>query len=174
MESLIYIYYDFGGTHSTALAAAYHLHLLPYSSSKLTKEQIAAVPFFNKLKKEDAGRFIFHGTDDNGHQVYTIGKRSSKLVIPALQNFCNLIQGRQGLSERIVFSNTSPTVPLAMTLGGFLARGLGLNTLGFPLLVIGSQQASLSIKKLVEKTKETSLGKQDEKVIHLTNEEFQT
>ncbi|HDR8232998.1 MULTISPECIES: DUF3189 family protein, partial [Bacillus cereus group] len=49
---MIFIYTDFGGTHSTALAAAYHLNKLP-TDRKLTKEEILNVDYFNKLKTED-------------------------------------------------------------------------------------------------------------------------
>lgn len=170
---MIYVYYDFGGTHSTSLAAAFHLGILSRSDLKLTKEQVKTVPYFNKLKKKDAGHFIFHGVDERGHSVYTIGKRSSKLVIPSLLNFSKLLGENAGLSERIIFSNTSPTVPLAMTVGGFIARGLGLDFIGSPLLVIGAQQASSSIKQLVDKTKEHSLQLKNQQIIHMTNEEFQ-
>ncbi|MES9753852.1 DUF3189 family protein, partial [Bacillus wiedmannii] len=39
---MIFIYTDFGGTHSTSLAAAYHLNKLP-TDRKLTKEEILNV-----------------------------------------------------------------------------------------------------------------------------------
>ncbi len=45
---MIYIYNDYGGTHPTALAAAYHLDQLP--PGNLTKEQILNVKYFNKRK----------------------------------------------------------------------------------------------------------------------------
>ncbi|HDR7206958.1 TPA: DUF3189 family protein, partial [Bacillus cereus] len=57
---MIYIYTDFGGTHTTSLAAAYHLNKLP-TDRKLTKEEILNVDYFNKLKTEDMGKIIFHG-----------------------------------------------------------------------------------------------------------------
>lgn len=55
---MIYIYTDFGGTHTTSLAAAYHLNKLP-TDRKLTKEEILNVDYFNKLKTEDMGKIIF-------------------------------------------------------------------------------------------------------------------
>lgn len=171
---MIFVYYDYGGTHSTSLAAAFHLGFLSHSESKLTKEQVKTVPYFNKLKKKDAGHFIFHGIDEMGHSVYTLGKRSSKLVIPSLLGFSEVLTEKAGLSERIIFSNTSPTVPFAMTIGGFFARGLGLNFIGSPLLVIGAKQAGSSIKELVDKTKALSLLElRNQQIVHLTNEEFQ-
>lgn len=46
MFSMIYIYTDYGGTPTTALAAAYHLKL-PHSERKLTSEEILNVKYFN-------------------------------------------------------------------------------------------------------------------------------
>lgn len=55
---MIFIYTDFGGTHTTSLAAAYHLNKLP-TDRKLTKEEILNVEYFNKLKTEDMGKLFF-------------------------------------------------------------------------------------------------------------------
>jgi hypothetical protein len=89
---MIYIYNDYGGTHTTALAAAYHLKEIPQSERKLTKKEILNVNYFNKLTKNDSGKIIFHGIDENGDSVYTIGRKSSKLVVPALKYLSLLLQ----------------------------------------------------------------------------------
>ena len=86
------------------------------------------------------GKFIFHGIDEDGNSVYTIGRRSSKLVVPALKNLSLLLQDKYNDHEKIVFSNTSPTVPFAMTIGGFLCRGLKIDFIGVPLFVLGAKQ----------------------------------
>jgi hypothetical protein len=173
---MIYLYHDFGGTHTTSLAASYHLKLLVPSSSsrKLTKEEILAVPYFNQLNKEDAGKIIFHGKDEEGNPVYTLGRRSSKLVVPTLKNLSLLLQDRYQFEEKIIFSNTSPTVPLAMTIGGFFSRGLGIDFIGVPLLVKGAQQCSEHIYQLVEKTKQIANETNDQNVIMIENKHFQS
>jgi hypothetical protein len=83
MIPLIYIYHDYGGTHTTSIAAAYHLKQLPQSERKLTSGEILNVKFFNKLTKEDFGKVILHGIDDDGNSVYTIGRKRNKYVVPA-------------------------------------------------------------------------------------------
>ena len=55
---MIYVYDDYAGTHSTALAAAYHLKKLP-TDRKLTKEEILNVDYFNQLTKDDFGKIFF-------------------------------------------------------------------------------------------------------------------
>ncbi|MBP1995651.1 DUF3189 family protein [Paenibacillus eucommiae] len=149
---MIYIYNDFGGTHSTALAAAYHLNQLPTNRS-LTKDEILSVSYFNKLQTSDMGKLIFHGTDEDGNPVYTVGCGASKVVVPALKNLSFLLQSRYQTDETIVFSNTSPTVPIAMTFGGLFSRRFKIDFIGVPLLVLGAQQSYDNIIRLVKQTK---------------------
>lgn len=171
-DIMIYIYNDYGGTHTTALAAAYHLNQITQSERKLTKEEILNVKYFNKLTKEDSGKIIFHGIDENGDSVYTIGRKSSKLVVPALKNLSMLLQSKHHFHERIIFSNTSPTVPFAMTMGGFFSRGLKVDVIGVPLLVIGAKQCCDNIFRLVENTKQMGRSSTEEKVILLENKRY--
>ncbi|MFB5281622.1 DUF3189 family protein [Peribacillus sp. Hz7] len=167
---MIYIYDDFAGTHSTALAAAYHLKKLP-TDRKLTKEEILQVDYFNQLTPADMGRLIFHGIDDEGHSVYTIGRKNSKLVVPALKNLSVMLQNHFQEEEKIIFSNTSPTVPLAMTMGGLFSRRLKIDFIGVPLLVLGAKQCCHDILRLVQYTKEVGASTHT-KVTVLENKSF--
>ncbi|MDR7071697.1 DUF3189 family protein [Fictibacillus barbaricus] len=164
---MIFIYNDYGGTHTTSLAAAFHLKKLPHNQP-LTKEQILNVDYFNKLKTSDMGKIIFHGVDEDGHSVYTVGRGNSKIFVPGLKNLFELLQKDSHSAERIVFSNTSPTVPIAMTFGGLFSRRLGIDFIGVPLLVRGAKQASAHIEYLVEHTKERA-RLSDEPVLVLEN-----
>lgn len=167
---MIYIYNDYGGTHTTALAAAYHLKEITQSERKLTTEEILNVNYFNKLTKEDFGKLIFHGVDENGDSVYTIGRKSNKLVVPALSNLTLLLQSKHQFQEKIIFSNTSPTVPIVMSMGGFFSRGLKIDFIGVPLLVLGAKQCCDNIFRLVENTKQIGNSSNEETVIILENE----
>ncbi|TLS38232.1 DUF3189 family protein [Pseudalkalibacillus caeni] len=169
---MIYIYNDYGGTHSTALAAAYHLKQLPQSERTLTSEEILNVKYFNKLTKKDFGKLIFHGNDEDGNSVYSIGRKRNKLVVPALKELILLLQKNYNFNEKIVFSNTSPTVPLAMTFGGFFSRGLKIDSIGVPLLVKGAKQCCDNIYRLVENTKNIGKTPFKENVIILENKMY--
>lgn len=164
---MIYIYNDYGGTHTTVLAAAFHLKKLP-RNVELSKEQILNTAYFNNLKASDMGKIIFHGVDDEGHSVYTVGRGNSKFFVPGLKNLFEILEKGIGTGERIIFSNTSQTVPLSMTFGGLFSRRLGIDFIGVPLLVKGAKQASAQIVHLVEQTKE--IAKQsDQTVVVLEN-----
>lgn len=167
---MIYIYNDFGGTHSTAIAAAYHLRKLP-ENQKLTKNEILQIDFFNKLTTSDMGRIVFHGDDEEGNSVYSLGRKRSKLTVKALKNLSLLLQEKYQGKQKIIFSNTSPTVPIAMTFGGLFSRRLKLDFIGVPLLVLGAQQSCHDILRLVEYTKQIGHITQS-KVTVLENKNF--
>ncbi|MCM2533800.1 DUF3189 family protein [Neobacillus pocheonensis] len=169
---MIYIYNDYGGTHTTSMAAAYHLKQLPQSERKLTTEEILNVKFFNKLTHADFGKLILHGTDEDGNLVYTIGRKKNKLLVPALKEMSLLLQEKFKFDEKIIFSNTSPTVPPAMTLGGFFSRGIKIDFIGVPLLVKGAKQCCDNVFRLVENTKEIGKTSFNENVIILENEMY--
>jgi Protein of unknown function (DUF3189) len=80
-----------------------------------------------------------------------------------------LLEEKFNFNEKIVFSNTSPTVPIAMSLGGF-SSGLKIDFIGVPLLVKGAKQCCDNIFWLVENTKQIGRVANGEKVIIIENE----
>ncbi|WP_438445401.1 DUF3189 family protein [Gorillibacterium sp. sgz5001074] len=161
---MIYIYNDFGGTHTSVMAASYHLGRLD-ESREPTEEEILGVPYFNELEYQDRGQLIFHGEDSEGHRVYTMARGRSKILVPGLCNLIRTLQETGELQTRIVLSNTSPTVPLPMTIGGFLSRMLRIHLLGVPLLLMGAKMTYPRIIRLVHRTKETARAAKSELVI---------
>lgn len=152
---MIYIYNCYAGTHSSALAAAYHLKKLPQDRIP-TKKEILNIDIFNKLTPKDMGRIIFHGNDEEGNEVYTVGRGRSKALVPALKELVALINRGGSKTDKVIFSNASPTVPLAMTFGGLFSRRLHIDFIGVPLLVKGAQQTYHNTIALVEKTRATA------------------
>lgn len=173
LNDMIFIYNDYGGTHTTSLAAALHLQIIKPSSFPLSKEEILAVPYFNKLTKQDFGKLIFHGKDQNGNLIYTIGRKSQNLVIPSLESLGLMFIEHFKFEERLIFSNTSPTVPKIMSVGGFFSRGLNIDSIGVPLLIKGAKQCVQNIYNLVENTKQIALTPTQDKIIVLENNQFQ-
>ena len=149
---MVIIYNCYGGTHSSILAAAIHLKKLP-TDRVPTKQEILNLDYFNKLTYKDMGRLIFHGADDNGNQIYTIGRGTSKALVPAMRNLVISLCKSKGVDEHFLFVNCSPTVPPLMTMGGFFSRGLHIDFIGIPLLTAGACQTYYTIAKLVEKSK---------------------
>lgn len=170
---MIFIYNDFGGTHTTSLAAALHLQIIKPESFPFSKEEILAVPYFNKLTKQDLGKLIFHGKDQNGNPVYTIGRKSQDLVVPSLESLGLMLFEHFKIEDRLIFSNTSPTVPKIMSIGGFFSKGLKVDFIGVPLLIKGANQCINEIYKLVENTKQMANTPEQDQIIVLDNSQFQ-
>ncbi|BFT70730.1 DUF3189 family protein [Paenibacillus sp. P36] len=167
---MIYIYNDFGGTHTTSLAAAYHLKKLD-ETRKPTENEILNTHNFNKLVYQDRGKLYFHGKDEDGNKVYTMGRGRSKILVPGIFNVIDMLMENELLNEKIILSNTSPTVPFSMTCGGMLSRWLKIDFLGVPLLVIGAKQAYQDIINLVHYTKQTAHSSKSQ-IVMLDNKNF--
>ncbi|HYE81276.1 MAG TPA: DUF3189 family protein [Clostridia bacterium] len=150
---MVIIYNCYGGTHSSILASAIHLKNLPVNQIP-TNQEILKVEYFNKLTYSDMGRLLFHGVDDEGNKVYTIGRGISKALVPAMRNLVIALCRDNGINEHFLFVNCSPTVPPLMTMGGFFSRALHMDFIGVPLLIAGTKQTYYNITKLVEKSKE--------------------
>lgn len=167
---MIYIYNCYGGTHSSILAIAYHLEMLD-KNREPTKDEILNLPNFNKLVYGNRGELFYYGKDKDGNYVYAMGRGSSKVLIPGLYNLASMLHKQKLLNEKIIFSNTSPTVSLPMTFGGLFSRWLKLDFIGVPLLVKGAKKSYKDIIKLVNNTKKKA--KRDKsKIIILDNKEF--
>lgn len=167
---MIYIYNCYGGTHSSPIAASYHLGKLPEDCLP-TKNEILSTYLFNRLTYSDMGRIFYHGKDEHGNLIYSLARGRCKHLVPALKELVNLIHTNHPTNPRIVFSNTSPTVPFVMTMGGFLARGLKMDPVGVPLLIKGVHQSYSDIRRLVQHTKKVGRSMQEE-VLILENKEF--
>lgn len=150
---MIFLYNCYGGTHSSSLASAIHLGKLPIDRVP-TSEEILNTDYFDRLKYKDMGRIIYRGTDRWGNNVYTLGRGTSKVLLPALQNLMDVLKKDCNFKDEVVFINASPTVPFLMTIGGFFSRGLKLHFIGRPLLVMGAKQAYFNIVNLVRTTLE--------------------
>jgi hypothetical protein len=116
------------------------------------------------------GRIIYRGTDDEGNKVFSVGRGTSKVLIPCLENIIVILHNEYGFNEKIIFSNMSPTVTFPMTIGGFLSRGLGINFIGVPLLAIGAQQSYRKVVAAVKHTKECAKSLNDPVLVLLNKE----
>lgn len=169
---MIIIYNCYGGTHSSILTSAVHLGLLP-SDRVPSKKEILSTEYFNMLRYKDMGRLIFHGVDEYGNKVYTIGRGTSRALVPAMRNLTLEMHKLYNVNEGFAYVNTSGTVPVQMTLGGFFSRGLKIDFIGVPLLAIGAQHTYKNIIALSQKTKQLCLEKPDNCFIIDMNEKGQ-
>ncbi|AEG59062.1 DUF3189 family protein [Desulforamulus ruminis] len=170
---MIFIYNCYGGTHSSSLASAIHLNKLPQDRIP-TKSEILNTDYFNKLSCKDMGRIIYRGMDEEGNKVFSLGRGTSRVLLPCLKNLIVLLQQEWNVNEKILLSNMTPTVTLPMTVGGFLSRRLRIDSIGVPLLVMGAQQAYKEIVEVVNFTKESAKTLQEPVLLLLNSRNGRT
>ncbi|HNX28627.1 MAG TPA: DUF3189 family protein [Syntrophomonadaceae bacterium] len=146
---MIIIYHCFGGSHSSVTAAAIHLGLL--SSDRLpSRDDIMALPYFDKTTDNDFGSIRFIGFDDNNNAVYVLGKKSQS------DRFSNVLTGIAELLDKkddLTAVNTMGRVNWSMKLGGYTSRKIGMAGLGRPVVIQGTIKAFWELVNLVEMTK---------------------
>ncbi|MDP4094653.1 MAG: DUF3189 family protein, partial [Bacillota bacterium] len=138
-----------------------------------TREEILKIQYFNTLGYKDMGKILYRGTDDEGNKVFTLGRGTSKVLVPCIENFIRVLHDECGFNDKIVLSNMSPCVPVPMTFGGFFSRGLHIDFIGVPLLVIGARKTFMNIVKVVNSTKEAAKNSK-EPVLVLMNSQVKS
>lgn len=145
------VYCCFGGTHSSPVAAAIHLGLLPRDRVP-TWTELMAVPFFDRMTKAERGRLLPFGTDGRGRRVFVLGRGPDARSVEAAVRSGWIVAG--GPRDGLRFVDTLACVNGWMRVGGFLSRAAGLVKLGRPLVLFGTQRAYRALCRLVEETEE--------------------
>ncbi len=144
------IYHCVGGTHSSAVASAIHLGMLPDNRIPTDKE-LLSVPYFDTLTRKEYGRILHRGTDEYGNNIYTLSRQFyPQIVIPALQDLCVILTGDTG---QVKLVNASRTVNLLMKIGGCMSRRLNIVCIGRPLVIEGVKRAYMEIVDMVNNVK---------------------
>lgn len=127
--SKIVVYHCFGGTHSSIIAANLHLGRLPWQVLP-QRDELLALPHFDKLGSDAQGLVIPQGKDEGENLVCTVSRRSEgRLLENILSSYSHLL----GV-ELLVVDALAPLGSLARV-GGFLSRRWGVISLGRVLLL---------------------------------------
>ncbi len=144
------IYHCYGGSHSSVIAAAIHVGIMPYHLPP-PKEAFFSCPLFDQCNPENHGTIHLVGIDEKGNEVYSMGCRGS---FPLLKNTMQgILKIMRFDPHYIYFVDTLPYVNLEMRIGGFLSRQWGLISLGRPMVLRGSQKIFYDLVRLVEEVK---------------------
>ncbi|MFZ5648839.1 MAG: DUF3189 family protein [Bacillota bacterium] len=131
------IYHCYGGAHSSVTAANIHVGRLPRDRAPLYSELVSQ-NFFDLQRVADTGKIILMGQDIQGNHIYVVGRRSRPYLLENVVNGLSEIFGINKDSYIIV--DVSPCVNLAMKLGGFMSRRMGLVALGRPIVTWGTMR----------------------------------
>jgi hypothetical protein len=144
------VYDDYGGAHSTQVAAAVHLGLLAADRVPSAAE-LLNLPLFDRVTQEHHGCLIFMGRDNDGHEVFVLGRGPSAVTVERAIASGIALTGAEMPSLR--FFETLPTVNWWMRVGGYLSRHLGWVKLGRPLVVYGTRKAFPQLVQLVDQVR---------------------
>ncbi len=149
------IYHCFGGSHSSVTTAALHLGLL--SQERLpTPQELMSLPYYDKTNDDDFGTIHYMGQDEQGHEIYILGKKSLG------NRFSHLMMGVAavlGKEDQIMVVNVMDRVNISMKMGGFTSRRIGMPFMGRPVVIQGTRQAFAAMVSLVEVIKVRILSK---------------
>lgn len=149
-------YYCYGSAHSSVVAAAIHLGLLPTDKIPCP-EEFSALPHYDKTESFEIGTPFFMGKDEFGSNIYIIGMTSEReLVKRAIFSF---LDHSDINLDSILFVDALKNVNLQTKIGGFLSRRLGLVRLGRPLTIYGIQREYFKFIKLVQDVKKLIINK---------------
>lgn len=146
------IYSCFGGAHSSIVTAAIHMGYLPMNRLP-SKEEILAVPFYDKAQNHEIGIPHHMGVDSKNHSIYIMGLGHSRYYYTKLlYEFYNEISSAK--TKDILIIDVTSLLNNSTRLGGFMSRRLNLVRMGRPLTVWGIQNKYNSFTELVRNVKE--------------------
>lgn len=140
------VYFDYGGSHSSVVAACVHAGKLAPDHLP-GADELMEMPYLDKTTPEDFGK-IKHVGSDQENEIYALGMKHSDSG-----NLLNNLADLQEISDQFLFIGTSPYVNMTLRLGGWLSRSVSLPSWGRPLVIKGLQQAYPELCSLVKETK---------------------
>lgn len=144
------IYYCYGGTHSSVVAASIHAGLLPRDRVP-TGEELLSLPLFDTLTTGDIGKCYRVGSDEEGNEIFVMGMGPAKAIV---KRAIACILDLYGMPQNdILFVNALPGIGVLARLGGMLSRRLCLPRIGRPLAVLGVIRCYPRLLRLVEETR---------------------
>lgn len=143
------LYHCFGGAHTSVVAGALHLGLLP---ARPHWRQIASLPHFDRTTHRERGWPLFLGTDERGRQVFAMGRGRHG---PAMMRAFTALLQALGLDGKAVATYDTLRCAGPFTkLGGYMSRRLGLVRAGRTLAAWGVGRDLPRLRVVVERARQ--------------------
>lgn len=143
------VYHCFGGAHASPTAAAIHLGILS-SDRRPSFAELLKVPRFDSVRSWEHGKLFRAGIDNEGNEVFTMGRRNSTtLVIKLLREFTRL---NGGDPDAYYFVNCVQLLNPFMVTGGYSSRALNWVRIGRPIVTFGTILSFPILVKIVQRT----------------------
>ncbi len=145
------IYHCFGSAHSSVIASAIHVGMLPTHRIPKTQE-IVTLPYYDQTRREEIGSPFYVGRDELGIEVYILGMANNKEVL--IKSLDSLLKIYHIKENQLILVDSLSQINTITRIGGFLSRRLGLIKIGRPLTIKGVQKAYYQFVHLVETVKD--------------------
>ncbi|UNC92474.1 DUF3189 family protein [Candidatus Contubernalis alkaliaceticus] len=145
------IYHCYGSAHSSVIASAIHVGMLPKNRIPST-EEIITIPHFDQTRREEIGNPFYIGRDEYGIEVYIIGMANNKEVL--IRSIDSLLKIYNIPENQLVLVNSLSQINMITRVGGYLSRRLGMVKVGRPLTIKGVKKAYYQFVDLVDSVKE--------------------
>lgn len=155
VKHMIIIYSCYGSAHSSVVAAAIHVGMLPVDRVPGYSE-IVSIPHYDRTDSELIGFPFFMGVDCYGNHVYIVGMKNGKKLVKDI--IYQYLKG-YGIEEQLLIVDALKTIGMVTKIGGFISRKLHLIKIGRPLTVWGIRKNYSKFIKLVQDTKNRVLTK---------------
>lgn len=127
------VYHCYGGVHTSITAAGIHVGRLPRDRIASAEELLGVRPFDSHCAR--IGEVHSFGRDTRGVAVKAVGLAGGgRRLLPLLLEVLGVVGYGD---EEIVLHNALSAAGIAVRLGGLLSCGLGVITVGRPLVIRG-------------------------------------
>ncbi len=145
------IYYCYGSAHSSVIASAIHVGMLPKNRIASTQE-IFTLPHYDQTRREEIGNPFYIGRDEYGMEVYILGMANNKeFLIKSINSLLNIYRVPE---NKLILVDSLSQINNITRVGGYLSRRLGMVMVGRPLTIKGIQKAYFKFVDLVDSVKE--------------------
>lgn len=145
-------YHCYGSAHSSVVASAIHVGLLPQDRTP-TPGEIAGLEHFDRLPHHLIGLPIHIGRDESGHEVYIVGLGGERRALKRAAGCLVTLMGFP--RDTLMMFDALTAAGLFTRIGGFLSRRLGLVRLGRPLCIAELRRDYPRFVRVVREAKAT-------------------
>lgn len=144
------IYHCYGSAHTSVIASAIHVGMLPTNRVPSSKE-ILTLPYYDKASNKQIGIPYYIGVDEFNSDIYILGLANKKDVV--IRFILSLLKICEIPSKQLLMVDSLAEINLLTRFGGFLSRRMGLVKLGRPMTVKGIQTGYFRFVRLVNEVK---------------------
>ncbi|MHB0884942.1 MAG: DUF3189 family protein [Bacillota bacterium] len=149
-------YHCYGSAHSSIVAAALHLGMLP-EDRVAENDEIAGLTFYDRVDRHELGVPAYIGRDVAGCEVYAIGLAGGKdLLTRMMRSVLDLFGLPQ---EGMILRDSLVHIGAWTKAGGVLSRRMGLVGVGRPLTIFGLRRNYSRLAELARQTRTEAWGR---------------